>query len=237
MLIPQKSVLFVHVPKAAGQSMENALLSSLGQSREEHGPEYLLCKNNDPNLGPPRLAHLTANQYTALGYMQSEDFDSYFKFGFVRNPWSRVVSFYRYSGLAPLIEFECFVLVYLERLLRDRYWFYRPQTDFLFSEDNKALVDFIGRFETLDTDWASCASKIEGVPKTLPKDNYTEEPRLLSRKTLAWIKIYPDLLYRFSLTNKPHLKYQDYYTEATRDKVALFYERDIDLLGYEFQGL
>lgn len=236
MLIAERSILFVHVPKVAGQSIENLLLAAIGKQRVEHGPDYLLRKNNDPNQGPPRLAHLTVAEYTRLGYLQADELDRYFKFGFVRNPWDRVVSFYRYSGLSALIDFEDFVLVYLERLLRDNYWFYRPQTDFLFSDNNERLVDFIGRFEHLELDWKTCATRIGDIPDVLPKDNYSKDPKLFSRKSLTWLKKYPDLLFRIGRSKAKVSNYQDYYTTASKRKVSQVYQRDIELLAYKFTG-
>jgi hypothetical protein len=234
MLIPEKKILFVHVPKVAGQSMENALLRSLGKSREYHGASYLLRKNTDPTKGPPRLAHLTATQYPALGYLDLVHLSNYFKFGFVRNPWSRVVSFYHYSGLSSLINFECFTTVYLERLLEDQYWFYRPQRDFLYDEKNNLLVDFVGRFENINLDWEYCAAKMQ-ISNVLKKENTTVRTPFLSRKTLAWFKRYPDLLFRVFQKESSETHYSHYYSQTSRAKVAELYQEDIALFGYQFE--
>jgi hypothetical protein len=75
--------IFVHIPKNAGQSIEHVLAP------------LLLTYNNNPELGPPRLAHLKAREYVSCKYLTREQFDDYFKFAFVRDPgteWSQPIN-------------------------------------------------------------------------------------------------------------------------------------------------
>ena len=37
--------------------------------------------------------------------------------------------------------------------------------------------------------------------------------------------------------SRPHADYRSYYDDATRDKVARHWARDIELFGYEFEGV
>lgn len=232
MWIPKDNIVFVHVPKAAGQSMENALLDHLGKDRSKNGPEFLLMKNDNPDLGPKRLAHLSAEEYVNLGYLTQEEFDNCFSFGFVRNPFDRAVSLYRYSGLAALISFKSFVLDYLEILIKEDHWFYRPQTDFLFGQDDAMAVQFVGRFESIQTDWANCCEAM-GLPLlSLKRDNKTQDTKLLSPKSLRWFLRFPSLITRLSLKKTWDSSYMDFYDLQTRTMVAGLYERDFRLLNY-----
>jgi|TARA_R100000479_G_scaffold33554_3_gene13973 hypothetical protein len=59
MILPEYKALFIHIPKAAGQSIENFLLESLNKDRKVDGSKYLLRNNNNSNKGPIWLAHLS----------------------------------------------------------------------------------------------------------------------------------------------------------------------------------
>src|SRR5262245_2591511 len=78
--------VFVHIPKVAGQSVEHVFVGWNNLTWKKRAP-LLLRPNDNPAKGPPRLAHLRAEEYVQFGYLPPEKFASYFKFSFVRNPW------------------------------------------------------------------------------------------------------------------------------------------------------
>ena len=168
MISKKHECVFVHVPKTGGTSIEHAFLADLGLAWDERGA-VLMGPNRDPALGPPRLGHLTAEEYYRNGHISRETFDGYFSFGFVRNPWSRVVSFYKYLGVGG--EFKRFVCASLPGTLwkRDHY-FVKPQHEFLCDASGKVIVDFVGRFETIAADFAKVAERV-GLPQALPHKN------------------------------------------------------------------
>jgi chondroitin 4-sulfotransferase 11 len=66
------NILFVHIPKNAGTS----IINSLEMTNTEHYPLSVL-----------------------QGYMDKETFDNAIKIAVIRNPWERMVSYYRYRQL------------------------------------------------------------------------------------------------------------------------------------------
>ncbi len=233
MILPEYKSIFIHIPKTAGQSIENFLLQSLGKSRQEHGADYLL-KKNPTNIGPARLAHLSAIEYTALAYISEQDFKKYYTFTFVRNPWARAVSFYKYSGFANLVSFKHFITYYLPRLIEEHAWFYKPQAKFVFNDYNKNELDFVGKFEQLETDFAQVAKQLKLNFNGLPKDNQSKNINRYSRKSLAIVLKYPSVLTRLVFKINAHPNYKEYYCEFTQQKIAELYAIDIKSFNYQF---
>jgi hypothetical protein len=138
-------------------------------------------------------------------------FNAYFKFGFVRNPWDRVVSLYErieanqmknqmsFDEFVDWIQYSSSTCVHSSP--------HRYQLDWFVDPNGKVLADFIGRFEKLETDWAFIAKKL-GVTATLPHSR----PNLRTRH------------------------YTEYYTTRTREVIANKFKVDIEYFGYEFAG-
>ena len=79
------------------------------------------------------------------------------------------------------------------------------QKDFIYSEDGELLVDFVGKFERVDTDFVEICSRIGISAPLLPKRNISNtEP------------------------------YQQFYNEETRELVRQTFDTDITLFGYDF---
>lgn len=233
MLIPEYQILFVHIPKTAGQSIENFLLHSLQKDRINHGREYLLCPNDNPSKGPERLAHLTVKDYVKYNYLKEEEYNQYFKFSMVRNPWSRVVSFYKFRGFHNLITFNRFVERYLPKYFEKENWFFRPQTDFIFDVNSNLLVDFLGKFELIETDFKKIIIQFDIPFSVLPKNNVSQAKKVISKKSVNLIKKHPEIISRlyFNYREKP---YQELYNQNSKKIVSRLYEKDIDLLKYTF---
>ncbi len=234
MLITEYKALFVHIPKTAGQSVENYMLECLGKRRETNGSDFLLRPNDNPKFGPPRLAHLTVKEYVKYGYVTQEDFDGYFKFSFVRNPWERIISFYRYYGFSNLIKFPVFVKKYLPLYFEKEHWFFRPQVEFIFDESDVLQVDFLGRMETLKEDFDT-VTRLSSIPKgILPHNNVSEERGIVSKKSLFVVKKHPKVIIDLSFSIKKSKDYSDLYSTEAKKIVEKYYERDIELLKYKY---
>lgn len=218
--------LFVHIPKVAGQSIEQVFLSRAGLTWQER-EQFLLKPNHVPNLGPPRLAHLTATEYVTKGHIQTQEFARLFRFSFVRNPWDRLVSEYLYRG--HKFSFKDWLFSYFPTADHDDYQnaydVYRhvlPQYDFLYDQQGKLLVNFVGRFENLTADFAEVSKLITGQKLSLPHKNKTPVAGIKSKiKSLV--------------TPNNQSNYQAYYDEESRELVARLYGKDIELFDYQFE--
>jgi hypothetical protein len=144
--------IFIHIPKAAGTSIENIFLQDLGLNvNNRHS--LLLGENNNQDLGPPRVTHLFAKDYVKHSFISQELFGSYFKFSFIRNPYDRLYSSYKYWKFNDYMSFETFVTRKLPELLEHKTYsyFFKSQYEYLYG-DGELLVDFVGRLENIETD-------------------------------------------------------------------------------------
>jgi chondroitin 4-sulfotransferase 11 len=192
--------IFIHVPKTGGSSITSALF---GQN--------------------PR--NIPASRYAAY---DGERFDALVKFAFVRNPWDRLLSSYSYlrnsigknrspsvlwaaANLSHYTSFEQFVLslrdlAFRRRILAQKIFF--PQRMWVcLPLEPRHRMDFLGRFETLEQDYAVLASRF-GLPPDLQK-----------------------------IRKSDHAPYTSVYTAEMQEVVAGVYRRDIELFGYTFGGL
>ena len=240
MLDRQNQVLFVHVPKTGGQSVESVFLDLHGLRWDKRAP-LLLRPNADRALGPARLAHLTAREYVSLDYMTTAEFGQFYKFAFVRNPWSRLVSEFHYRELEPATSFADFVrqsLAYTDDFL-DLARHVMPQSNYVCDRDGQIIVDFVGRFETLADDFATAAAAIGLVERKLPHRNKSDNVSLLRKNPRKFLKHSAKRLLSGSGTTtrktvrKPH--YSAYFTPDLADQVGEFYRRDIELFNYQFE--
>lgn len=219
--------IFVHVPKAAGQSIERFFLELHGLSWANRAP-LLLRRNDDPARGPERLAHLFAPEYVACGHIGEVEFDRYFKFAFVRNPWDRLVSEYLYQGGRRIGSFRQFVLEAAQPLdpHLDAFRHLAPQVRYLYDRTGRLRVDFVGRFERLQDDFARVCDRL-GIPDpSLPHVNAAPPER--GRR---WAM--PRLIARSAARRD---RYVRYYDRRLRDLVAERYAEDIEAFGYAFGG-
>ena len=141
-------------------------------------------------------------------------FKAYFKFGFVRNPWDRVVSLYmRNEGVQSrhAETFESFV----RKLRYSSATCIHPsphinQLDWFVDPSGNVVADYIGKFETLHQDWSVIRRRLGGdLPEILPN-----------------AKINPHKEKHYSV----------YYSDETRSIVAERFSLDIEYFGYKFES-
>jgi len=182
--------IFVHIPKVAGQSVESFFLNLLGLQWDERAPLLLRPKTTADAQGvPERLAHLTAEQYVKFKYIDNKLFNQYFKFSFVRNPYARAVSLYKYMGFDSWCKFERFTSKELPKLFHsEKRFFVAPQYEYLFPEESSieadCLVDFVGYFEEIDKDFSLVLNFLHLNQGKLPHINASGKHKRISIKIL-----------------------------------------------------
>jgi len=222
--------IFVHIPKTAGRSIEMFFINKLKLDRESiaHREQLLITDNDDPTQGTQKLSHLSASEYIGCGHVSQQDFSDYYKFSFVRNPWARLVSEYRYRNFLSHKSFKDFVLNKLPKPgLDDKYRHVMPQTDMLYDENGKLLVDFVGKFESLQQDFTTVCSNLGFEDSKLSHINSSDKKsRELKRK-------FRNIVYRNGESNLRN--YVEFYDAETREAVADLYRADIENFAYSFE--
>ena len=209
------SFIFFHVAKVAGISIRQALEPYTQE------PERFKIKRPKPviNGEPNRIYELWSSTLTHATVQQTqkalpEEFDKFYKFAFVRNPWDWQVSMYhfllketenpRYQTIKELGSFTR----YLEWVIDTEKPFPKGATklqkDMLVDASGNIAVDKIFRFENLSDDFQNISKELD-IEASLPKLNYSN-----------------------------HKKYQDYYDDYTKNLVAKHFAEDIDLFEYTF---
>jgi chondroitin 4-sulfotransferase 11 len=184
--------IFIHIPKTAGSSVVETLFGE----NSRHIPYFEYERAN------PRK------------------FQRFFKFAFVRNPWDRVVSTYTFlrrggmneldrnwsaQNLSQYPDFASFVRGWLNEENVWSWVHFVPQAHFILNEQGTVMVDYVGRFERIDEDFAYVAHRL-GRDMRLGKTNQSG-----------------------------HRHFSSYYDEDTREIVRRVYARDIEAFNYRFE--
>ena len=140
MILKDKKIIFVHIPKTAGQSVTNYFLKNLGESFTLTLPELGLTENLDLNLqGPQNHHHMFLNEYVDLGYLTENEISSYFKLCVLRNPFERFISSFYYNRLHKKFSYRTFIDKVLPRRTvgyerTDLYRHFCPQVNYINSQ-------------------------------------------------------------------------------------------------------
>ena len=140
MISYDKKFIFVHINKTAGTSMEKALADYGVKKLEEKGDLKFELNYNQSQ-------HFNCDEYKK--YLGSE-YDDYFKFTVVRNPFDRVVSYYYGGAIQKGLNFKDWVV---DRYLNENYKDYiRMYSDYAYWFD-KDEMNCVLKFENLDQDF------------------------------------------------------------------------------------
>ena len=194
------SCIFIHIPKTAGTSVERAIF---------------------------KTDHWLVGHRKALDYVKfdEEKFHSYFSFAFVRNPFDRIVSAFHYlkqgggntidknfadEHLKDCLDFRSFILALKNDTFKEKilsWMHFVPQYIYVCDEDKNILVDFLGKFESLEEDFSRLLE-------------------LLNRKE--------DLS---KANKSKHLSFKKYYDDMAFAVVKELYKDDFELFDYNKKDL
>lgn len=208
MIFHSDQTIYFHPGKTAGTAVEAAF----GYTNQTHDP---IEKNMEVFKGWDAdnqiyLQHATADFMKEN--MDSDIWNSYFKFVTVRNPFDRLISAYHFSfrGFKKRFgSFSDFIFALPDALTAEPYpsgSHYLPQVEYAFI-DGKKVVDYFVRFENIEDDLREVE---EYVGRFLP----------LSLVNTATGK------------ERPALPARTIYTKAMIEIVQVLYKDDIEAFGY-----
>nr|VFJ69623.1 MAG: Sulfotransferase family protein [Candidatus Kentron sp. FW] len=150
---------------------------------------------------------------------------NYFKFGFVRNPWDRLVSCW-ISKVAQNNKLFRFPEPELERMR-----VFSNFVDWVAGQDMETCnvhlrlqcrlidlgsIDYVGRVENMDRDYAEVCRLLD-----IPMDGYEHRNGSSRRQG-------------FRGYTGPTIHYRDFYDHDLAEKVFRIYRKDIQIFGYRF---
>ena len=186
--VNNQDVIFVHILKTAGTSVINAV-----------GQEFKL--------------HLPVTEI--IRRVGEDDFNNSFTFSFVRNPWDKVYSHYKYNVKTNQhlmktnpIDFN----IWVKKCFGNEkdYFYYHRQIQFtdqltwLKNHKGKIAVDFIGKFENISEDFIIIQKNLK-LKEGLPHLNKTQK-----------------------------ISYREQYNQESCDIIAKAFKADIDYFNYSF---
>lgn len=232
MLDQENNFMFVHIPKTAGQSIRDELIT-LFQLQARSSEKLLIGKNDGLLDAPPHLDHCSYMEILKLSGMSQVSTSKLFKFSFVRNPVDRAISIYKFWG-SRHETFDSFVKKKLfGELWDEHYYFVRPQTNFIIDNNNELAMDFIGKVENISSDWQQVL-KFLGVDSDAQfrHSNSSEKINFKIPKSKIGLKYWLISVQKKLRRLQPSFSGSINIDPLTRELIYKRYERDFDLLRY-----
>lgn len=198
--------IFFAVPKTATHSVREVLRASKDQDDWEQQVLFGEQSIPIPEIAQIKHGHISARQIQSA--LSEEQWQTYYKFAFVRNPFDRFVSICAFlnrenpnfnDNSLTWMKMATQRPAFRQRIL------VRPQFEQLINESNEVAMDFLGRYESLQSSLDTILDHLKLQPIQLKVRNQSE-----------------------------HAAYQSYYDAELRDWVADFYKEDLERFDYSF---
>jgi hypothetical protein len=202
--------IFAAVPKTGTHAVRQALREQMGAEDLEQVGLFVNARFPWADLAAIQHGHLSLRQVRP--YLGEEAFGGYFKFAFVRNPFDRFVSYCAFmlrGGEVFQQRPRDVMRHFLFEEPPEHHILFQPQASLLVGEDGATLLtDGIGRVEEMQGSYDALCARIGISPRPLDRVNGTRRG-----------------------------DYRAYYDQALIDGVARRYAADLELFGYDFEGM
>lgn len=207
MISADHKIIFVHLRRTGGNSVEHALggITLLDADKTETNVWDNNLHRGNVALKIDRRGHYIHASAGQIQKLHPVEFDSYLKFTIIRNPWEQVASLYLrlHSDDSAFVGFDA----WLNKKRKDRdFWIGTVPSYSLHDDNGVLLVNKILRFESLENDFISMCKEC-GI-STKP-------------------------LWRFN--GNGMLDYRRFFRKTSIDIVSDIYIYDIEKYGYGFE--
>jgi len=206
----EKKFIFIHIPKTAGSSMTEALSPyALNPAKSQY--RRLLSHLPVPENPERAFFRIHDKAWWIRLKLPRAMFDSFHKFAVVRNPYDYAVSYYAFQrgnpGSRRFNEAQnTSFLEFLTYMAKKDRLSGISQTSWITDLRGRVIIDEVLRFETIESDFAALAARL-GLEVRLPHVNKSDRG-----------------------------DYRDMYGPAEREIAGRIFARDLELLGYDFDG-
>ena len=201
--------IFFAVPRTATHALRQALRPCLGE--EDWEQQALFGKQSIPVPGIAAIGHGHVSFEQLRAHLPAQTWSSCFKFGFVRNPFDRFVSTCFFLNRRNP-DFAGNEVKFMRWAIGDERFrgrvLARPQYRLLTDENDTLMMDYVGRYETLQESFDGICRQIGLAPTKLGRRNESS-----------------------------HRNYACYYDSSLQRAVADWYRKDFELFGYDAEKI